>query len=106
MAEAQGPQVAVMAKVPAAPGKRDDLIAALQGALDTARGESGTIQYILHADAKDPDAVWFYELYVDQASLDAHMGTDAFKALGGVIGPFLGGRPELTFMTPLGGKGL
>lgn len=95
-----------MAKVPAAPGKREELVAALQAALDTAHGEAGTIQYILHADAKDPDAVWFYELYSDQSSLDAHMGSDAFKALGPAIGPFLGGRPELTFMTPLGGKGL
>ena len=95
-----------MARVPAAPGKRDELVAALQAALDTASGEPGTIQYILHADAKNPDAVWFYELYADQASLDAHMATDSFKALGPAIAPFLGGRPELTFMTPLGGKGL
>lgn len=98
-------RVAVVAKIPAAPGKRDDLAAALQVALETARGEPGTTYYILHADAKDADMLWMYEMYTDQAALDAHMGTDAFKALGGVIGPFLGGRPELIFMTPLGGKG-
>jgi quinol monooxygenase YgiN len=106
MADEQAPKVAVIAKVPAAPGKRDELVAALQVALDTARGEAGTTYYILHADAKDPDAVWFYELYTDQSALDSHMGSDAFKALGPAIAPFVGGRPELTFLTPLGGKGL
>jgi quinol monooxygenase YgiN len=106
MSESQTTQVAVLAKIPAAPGKRDELVAALQGALDTAQGEAGTTYYILHADAKDADVVWFYELYADQAAVDAHMGSEAFKAMGPVIGPFLGGRPELTFLTPLGGKGL
>lgn len=98
-------KVAVVAKIPAAPGRRDELVAALQTALDTARGEPGTEYYILHADAKDPDVLWMYELYTDQAALDAHMGSEAFKALGPAIGPLLGGAPELTFLAPLGGKG-
>ena len=106
MADEQTQKVAVIAKLAAAPGKRDDLAAALQVALDTAGSESGTTYYILHADAKDADALWFYELYTDQSALDAHMGTDAFKALGPVLAPFLAGRPELNFLTPLGGKGL
>ena len=33
------------------------------------------------------------------------MGSDAFKALGPAIGPFLAGRPELNFVKSLGGKG-
>jgi len=33
------------------------------------------------------------------------MGSEAFKALGPSIAPFLGGRPELSFVSPLGGKG-
>jgi quinol monooxygenase YgiN len=100
------PQVALIAKIPAAPGKRDELAAAMKTGLDTAAGEAGTLYYILHADAKDPDTLWVYELYTDQSAVDAHMGTDAFKALGPVMAPFLGGRPQLTFLTPLGGKGL
>lgn len=98
-------RIGVIARIPAAPGKRDELAAALQGALATAAGEEGTIYYILHEDKVDADALWMYEMYVDQAALDAHMGTEAFKALGPVIGPFLGGRPELTFLTAIGGKG-
>lgn len=99
-------KIAVWAKIPAAPGKRDELAAALQTALDTARSESGTIYYILHTDAKDPDALFMYELYEDQDALTAHVGSDAFKALGPAITPFLGGAPEMTFLGPIGGKGL
>ena len=45
------------------------------------------------------------ERYENQAALEAHMGSDAFKALGPSIGPFLAGRPELIFCKPIGGKG-
>ncbi|MEO5724124.1 MAG: putative quinol monooxygenase [Ilumatobacteraceae bacterium] len=98
--------VAVWAKIPAQPGKRDELAKALQGALETAKGESGTLTYILHEDPKDPDALYFYELYADQAALDAHMGSDAFKALGPALAAFVGGRPEMKVIKPIGGKGI
>jgi quinol monooxygenase YgiN len=99
-------QVAVIAKIPAAPGQRDQLIAALQAALQTAQSEEGTLQYILHEDSKDPDLVWFYELYRDQDALTAHGSSDGMKAMGPSIAPFVGGRPEMTFLKPVAGKGL
>ena len=99
-------KVAVWAKIPAAPGKRDDLARALETGLTTAKGESGTIYYILHTDAADPDALYMYEMYENQDALNAHMGSEAFKTLGPTLAPFLGGRPELTFLGPIGGKGL
>ena len=97
--------IGVIAKITAQDGKRADLAAALQGALDAAAGEPGTIYYILLEDAVDANALWMYEMYENQAALDSHMGSDAFKALGPAIGPFLAGRPELTFCKPIGGKG-
>lgn len=99
-------KVAVWAKIPAAPGKRDELIAALQTALETANGEPGTIYYMLHTDVTDPDALFMYELYENQDALNAHMGSEAFKALGPAIGSLLGGAPSLSILGPVGGKGL
>jgi len=99
-------QISVIAKIPAAPGKRDDLAAALQTALETAGGEAGTRYYILHTDDNDADVLWMYEMYESQGDLESHMGSEAFKALGPAITPFLGGRPELIFTKPIGGKGL
>ncbi|MGI9051322.1 MAG: putative quinol monooxygenase [Ilumatobacteraceae bacterium] len=98
--------VAVIAKVPAAPGKRSELAAALQVALDNVEQEAGTRYYILHEDSKDEDVLWMYELYEAQSDLEAHMGAPWFAELGPNMAPLLGGRPELTFLNPLGGKGL
>lgn len=98
--------VAVLAKIPALPGKRAELMEALRMGLETAQGESGTRYYIMHEDAVDPDAVWFYELYESQEALAEHGSSEAFKALGAAVRPFGAGRPELTFLKPVGGKGL
>ena len=99
-------KVAVAAKVPAAPGKGAELAAALQFALDNVVSENGTLLYILHADATDPDTLWMYELYESQDDLTTHMGSDWFKQLGPKMAPLMGGRPELIFLTPIAGKGL
>src|SRR4051812_7740863 len=99
-------KVAVIAKFASLPGQRDQLIEALQGALANAETEPGTLTYILHEDSKDADAIWFYEMYVDKDALTAHGSSDAFKALGPAISPFIGGRPEITYLRPVGGKGL
>ena len=98
-------KVAVWAKIPTAPGKRDELAKALGTALETAKSEKGTIYYILHADPNEADVLYMYEMYESQDALNEHMGSEAFKALGPAIGPFLGGRPDLKFVAPLGGKG-
>jgi quinol monooxygenase YgiN len=98
-------QVAVIAKLSAAPGKRDELVAALQVGLQNVESEEGTLLYLLHEDSGDADLLWFYELYSGQDAFLAHAGSDAFKALGATLAPLLGGRPELSFLKPLGGKG-
>ena len=41
----------------------------------------------------------------DQSALEVHMGSEAFKSAGPALGAFLGGRPELTFLSVVGGKG-
>ena len=99
-------KVAVLAKLRSAPGKRDELVTALQFALDNVGGEPGTLLYILNEDAKDADLIWFYEVYSEQSALEAHGSSDWFKEMGPKIAPLMGGRPELIFLRPVGGKGL
>ena len=48
----------------------------------------------------------FYELYENEAALVAHGSSDAFKALGASLRSVAGGRPEITRLTPIIGKGL
>lgn len=98
-------KVAVLAKLTAADGKRDELVEALQAAVTLVESEEGTEVYALHVDAGDANVVWFYELYSDQEGFNAHSQGEALKSLGG-LGPLMGGRPELMFLTPVAAKGL
>lgn len=99
-------KISVIARIPATPGKRAELVQALQQALDNVQGEAGTLMYVLHEDVKDEDAVWIYELYSDQAALDAHSSSPGMKALGPALAGLVAGRAELTILKPVGGKGL
>jgi quinol monooxygenase YgiN len=101
------PKPAIIAKITAAEGKRDELVATFRRMLDHVQAnEPGTEVYVLHLDAKDDNAVWFYEMYADDAALGAHSGSDMMKAVGKDLGALLAGRPEIIRVVPVGGKGL
>lgn len=100
------PQVALIARIPAKPGSRDDLIKALQPLFDAVEEEPGTLRYILHTDDGDPDVLWVYEQYVDHAALGAHGSSETMKTLGPALAEFGGGKAELHVITPVSGKGL
>ena len=97
--------ISVIAKITAQPGKRADVVAGMATMLTHAASEPGTVVYTLLEDQADDDAIWVYEEYTDKAALDAHSSSDAMKALGGSIGPFLAGRPEIRVCNIAGGKG-
>ena len=99
-------KIAVIAKITAQPGKRADVAAGMAGMMDHVESEAGTLKYILCEDLSDADVLWMYEEYADQAALDLHGSSGAMKALGGAIGPFMAGRPELFFTNTIRGKGL
>ena len=62
--------------------------------------EPGTEHYMLHRSTTDPTEFFVTEVYVDQAALDAHMGSDAFAAFGATLGDFLDGG-DMTVCTPV-----
>jgi quinol monooxygenase YgiN len=82
--------VAQIARMVAKPGKRQELVDALEPAFPKADGETGTELYIMMVDARTltktirgeggadvaitehPDEVWFFELYDDQDAVTAH----------------------------------
>lgn len=99
-------QIAVLAKLTCQPGMSDDVAAGLAPMLAHVESEPGTLRYILHRDSANADVLWFYETYADQAGFDAHGSSTVMKELGHGLAGKLAGRPELIFLTPLGGKGL
>lgn len=56
--------------------------------------EPGCALYALHRGETAGTYV-FMERYVDQAAVDAHRGTEYFKALGRKMGEHMDGRPEV-----------
>ena len=99
-------KVALVAKMTAAEGKRDELVEAFGPLYETVAKEEGTEIYALHLDTGDPNVVWFYELYRDMDALTTHGGSEAMKAAGGQLASLMAGRPELTILTPVRAKGL
>ncbi len=99
-------KVAVWVKLDIQPGKRDEAVAIIQEALGAVQSEDGTLIYVLNADPNDENVLYFYEAYTGQDALVAHSSADWFKSFGPKLGPVLAGRPAMTFLSPLGGKGL
>lgn len=100
------PKVAVIAKITALPGKRDELVAVLAELITATNDESGTLLYAMNTEKANADAVWFYELYTDDDALGSHSTSDAMKAVGKKLAGVVGGPPELYVLDPVGGKGL
>ena len=99
-------QVCLIAKLPAAEGKGAELAEAFKAAFEHVNKENGTRYYILHADAANADVLYVYEMYENQDAANAHMSADWFAPFGKSLAPFMGGRPEMTFLAPIAGKGL
>jgi quinol monooxygenase YgiN len=88
-------QIAVLVKIAAAEGKRDEVLAVLGRLVEAAQDEPGTLQYVVLADAGDADTILTYELYADQAALDAHASSPTMAEVGKALGGLLDGAPEL-----------
>ncbi len=63
----------VIAHMRAAPGKRDELRAALEALVEPTSREKGYVNYDLHQGIEDPDQFFFYENWESDADLDAHL---------------------------------
>jgi quinol monooxygenase YgiN len=99
-------RIAVIAKITAPPGKRDEVVSVLSGVVAAARDEPGTLLYSMNVDKSEDDVIWFYELYADDAGFAAHGGSEAMKAAGGQLRDKAAGRPELHIMEVVDAKGL
>lgn len=99
-------KISLIAKLTAADGRSADLESALAGVVAAAADEDGLEVYSAHSSNDEPGVFYFFELYRDGDALAVHGKSDAMKAAMAAIGACLGGRPEITMMTPVVAKGL
>ena len=99
-------KISLIAKLTAAEGKADELRAAMGTLIAAADEEDGLEVYSVHADSADANTFYFFELYRDQAALDVHGKGERMKPAMKALGSMLGGRPDVTMMSPVAAKGL
>jgi quinol monooxygenase YgiN len=100
------PKVAMIAKLTAADGKRDELAAVLEKIFPAVDQEDGTEVYALHDDLGEPNVLWFYELYRDNDAMGTHGSSDAMKEMIGGLAGLVGAAPEMHMIEPRRAKGL
>jgi quinol monooxygenase YgiN len=98
-------KASMFVKLTSQPGKRAEMIAALEKILPTVAHEAGTLIYTINTDDGDEDVVWMFELYTGPDALAAHSSTEGMATLMGDLGGLLGDGPLLVATTPVSGKG-
>jgi quinol monooxygenase YgiN len=71
-----------LVKLIAKPGRKDELLEFLQWDADVAsRDEPGTLRFDVWQVPDEPDALFLYEAYTDEAAFDAHKANKPFQRL-------------------------
>jgi quinol monooxygenase YgiN len=99
-------KTALIVKMTAAEGKRDEVMQAFESMFAQVEAEDGTELYVVHEDSADANVLWIYELYTDGDALGAHSSSDAMAELMGVMGAGLIEGTEMSFVTPARAKGI
>jgi quinol monooxygenase YgiN len=97
--------VAVMARFRAKEGRMDELMEALRPLLDQADEEPGTLVYTVNRSTKEPDLLFFYELYADRDAFHTHARSETMAASGPVLEELVA-ESELVVGEPVRTKGL
>src|ERR1700682_3629121 len=97
-------KVSVIATLTCKDGKGDSFPAAFDAFFRHVEGETGTEEYVLHRSTTNPNVFFMTELYADQASFDAHAGSDAFAKLGASLGDYIEAF-DLQLAEPVKAKG-
>jgi quinol monooxygenase YgiN len=79
----------VVAYMRAAPGKTEDLRAALEALIEPTSQEEGYVNYDLHQGVEDSSFFAFYENWLSAEHLDAHLAAPHLVAFAGKAGDLL-----------------
>lgn len=99
-------KISSVVKLTAQPGKRQELLDAMRTMLPAVADEPGTEVYAFNTDNADENVLWIFEVYTDQAALDAHGSSPAMANLLGLLGPLLGDAPLMAFGDLTDAKGI
>ena len=75
------------------PGQREAFAAAITENAAASNQEQGCIRFEVVQDGADADRFYLYEVYGEEADLDAHRGTEHFKKYAAVAADLLAEPP-------------
>lgn len=80
----------ILLKTQLEPGACAAFMQAMQvNAAASVRDEPGCLTFDVWCDRSDPDRVWLYEVYRDEAAFEAHMRTAHFLAARPLVDPLI-----------------
>jgi quinol monooxygenase YgiN len=93
--------IAIWVKVKVKPERRQDFLKAIEiDALGSEREEPGCARFNVLHDAQDQNTYYFYEVYKDEAALEAHRAAPHY-AVWRAAADTLDGPTEATRVTPV-----
>ena len=99
--------VALFMKVRARAGRRDDLRAAWEAHLKPRAAENpAQTGYAYCYDRADPDVIWIFEHYSDEAELQKNAQAPFFAAFMEATADLVDGPPEVAMADPVWLKGM
>ncbi len=87
----------VLGGATAAPGHRDELVAAARAVAAATRADRGCLAYSFAADVEDPDRILSIEIWADQAALDEHMRHEHTQEFLRTAPGLVAGDPVMSF---------
>ncbi|MFY0563824.1 putative quinol monooxygenase [Archangium lansingense] len=87
----------------AAPGKRDELLAAMSGSTS---GMPGCLSYVIALDRENPDALWITEVWDSAESHKASLSLPAVREAIAKARPIIAGFDNRVETIPVSGLGL
>jgi autoinducer 2-degrading protein len=85
------------------PGHRDEFIEATMGdAIGSNNDEPGCLRFDVHADSKDENTVYLYEVYKDRESWEvAHRTAPHYTKWRETVSDWFDGGPEIVELNPV-----
>ncbi len=90
------PELTVVAKAKAKPGREADLERELRAIVAPTHSESGCLRYTLHRSLEDPTLFITIERWISKEAIDKHFGAPHIQSLLSKAADLLTGLPEIT----------
>lgn len=97
--------IGIIAELKALPGESDTLLAIMaEAAALVTHNEPGCLFYEVCRSRSDSDCFKLFEIYADQASLDAHRTMPYFATIGSRLASVLAAPPQVEILDALSGS--